>query len=346
MTFDAAPITDAAPEMNHAETPKAVAPLPAPAPIQETAATSEQAAMAAAPAPIAPKPALPMPDAKRTEFLYHVASTIRSYAGMGKSEAEAITDLRQSQEALTKALNPHGDVAKAAAQAMGQAYNSQLTHATCHLPESEFQKSMHGIFTKRQAEAQHSFTLLSDKVFVEQAGELAVSGKPLTPPHWFTDAKKEETIAELASDAPAHTLGAGNGSHMLHKALAEVWKIDGPLQAPLAKAIKEAAPELHPEAVIGLTKNWLHDRFHRADVIATETKPGSGSLYIEAMKRTEAKIHPPKPTAAVKEEAPAAAPEVAPAETLTQAAPAAEAHAPVQHEGVVVAQHPELTPAI
>lgn len=322
-----------------------VAPLPAPLPIkQEAAATTEAqpavaedaAKLPTAAAVVIPAfaPSFPMAGGKRTELLFHVASTIRDYASMGKTEADAVQALRQSQEALSKALDPKGDVAKTAASALTKAMNEQLTHEGCHLPESEQTKAVEGIFIKRQAEAQHAFNLLSDENFMKEAGELAASGKPLTPPHWFDDAKKEETIAELVTDAPAHTIGTALGAHMLHKALASVWKIDGPLQASFTKALKDAMPDASPEAVIGLAKSWLHDRFHRADTIAAEVKPGSGSLYLEAMKRTEATL---VPKASAKEEAPAIVAQAA-------AAPSVQAAAPVQHEGAVA--QPELAPAI
>lgn len=351
MTFDAAPVSteqlDAA--------PAAVAPLPAPMPItQEVAAAPEaQPAVAEDAAKITPiatiaapsaafKPSFPMADGKRTEFLFHVASTIRDYASMGKTEADAVIALLASQNALSKALEPKGDVAKIAAVALTKAFNEQLTHEGCHVPSSEQDKAVEGMFIKRQAEAQHAFNLLSDVNFMKEAGELAASGKPLTPPHWFDDAKKEEIIAELVSDAPAHTIGNAMGTHMLHKALASVWKIDGPLQASLTKALKDAMPDASPEAVIGLAKAWLHDRFHRADITAAEVKPGSGSLYLEAMKRTEATLRPtPAPVTPAKEEAQAAAQEPAVAQ-----APAAIAAAPVQHEGHAVAIAPEMAPAI
>lgn len=331
----------------------AVAPLPAPMPIkQEVAATTEaQPAATADAAHITPvatvaapsaafKPTFPMADGKRTEFLFHVASTIRDYTSMGKTEADAVIALLLSQNAFSKALEPKGEVAKAAAIALTHALNEQLSHEACHIPPSEQDKAVEGIFIKRQAEAQHAFKLLSDANFMKEAGELAASGKPLTPPHWFDDAKKEETIAELVSDAPAHTIGNAMGAHMLHKALAAIWKLDGPLQAPLAKALKDSMPDASPEAVIGLAKSWLHDRFHRADTIATQVKPGSGSLYLEAMKRTEATLKPATvPVAPAKGESAAEAQE----QPATQA-PAAIAAAPLQHKGVAAA--PEMGPAI
>ncbi len=331
----------------------AVAPLPAPMPIkQEVAATTEAQPAVTEDAAVTPvatvaapsaafAPTFPMADGKRTEFLFHVASTIRDYTSMGKTEADAVIALLASQNALSKALDPKGEVAKIASVALTKALNEQLTHEACHIPASEQEKAVEGMFIKRQAEAQHAFNLLSNANFMQEAGALAASGKPLTPPHWFDDAKKEETIAELVSDAPAHTIGNAMGTHMLHKALAAMWKLDGPLQAPLAKALKDSMPDASPEAVIGLAKSWLHDRFHRADTIAAEVKPGSGSLYAEAMKRTEATLHP-TPAAAVKEEAPAAA-----HEQPATAAPAAIAAAPVQHEGHAVAvATPEMAPAI
>lgn len=359
MTFDAAatPTAEYQPDAVIAAAPP-VAPLPAPNPIKDAAAASapavseDAAAVASAkPTPAKPTPAFaptfPLSDGKRTEFLHAVAAKIRTRMGIGRTEAEIIPDLRRDCEALAKALDPQGEVAKTATQLLTKEFNAMIVDPHCHVPESEQARAIYGIFFKRQAEVQHTFNLLSDQNFLNEASALATSGKDTSAPHLFDDAKREETINELVSDAGAHTLPAAFAQHMMHKALSTVWKIDGDLAPVLIKAIHDAAPALTDGEATEIANNWLHGRFHLADIVAKETKVGSGSIYNEAMKRTEAKIHPAKPQA-LKEEAPAVAASVAPAVSTAPAvapiAPAALAAAPVQHEGALV--NPELAPAI
>ncbi len=390
-----------------AHTAEKVAPLPAPKPVPENASANAAAdplaqaspqALAAAAATAKAELARVAAQAashnathvktldavKRGEFLVQVASTFRDYTKMGSTEADAVQSLLQMQEALTLALSPAGTVARAASAALNQALNAQIADPHCHIPLAESEKTIRGILTKREAEASAMLSLLSDKAFIEEACKLAASEAELKKPHWYNEEKKEEIISELTADSPAHTLGNGIGQHFLHKALASVYKLDGPLQAPLVQALKAAAPAAHNDSLISTARGWLHDRFHRADTLATDTKPGTGVLYIEAMKRAEAKIVPiveahtdslistarevlyatkTKPAEAKIQPAPATGPatpavvskeqvqaadvvqnELARIAPLPAAQPETVAAAPAQHEGVV-AQAPALQPA-
>lgn len=337
------------------EMPAKPEPLPAPKPLPEAApaaaltehaASDEQAALAAKGTKVTPRAATPVHSlnaVKHEELLVQTAAKIRDYTAMGKSAEEALKHLQQEYAALAAALNPKGDAVKAASAALVASLNAQIADGHCHIPVSEAVKTMHGIFVKRQAEAQTSHALLADSAFIQQASAMAASGAPLKASHWFTDAKKEETIADLISDSPAHTLGNGMGQHFLHKALADVYRLDGPLQPALSKAIQQAAPTIAPDAVIAVAKNWLHARFHRADTIAAETKPGTGSLYLEAMKRTEAKLHANFAPAQIPSEiATQVNAELARISEQSAATPEAVTQTPAQHAGTV-AQAPALS---
>lgn len=371
MTFDASTQPEAISTATAPESAPAVQPVPPPNPIKDAAPQMAPEAVPAVPAvaadaakaPTPPAasvvpaghmmPATPAPSTlatvlnliKREELLVQVAGKIRDFTAVGKTEADAVRQLIAEYDALVIALNPHGEAMKAASAALAKELNAQIADEHCHIPVAEAVKTMHGIFTKRQAEAQSSRALLSDKAFMDQAMSMAASGATLKATHWFTDAKKEEIVTELLADSPAHTLGNGIGQHFLHKALANVYRLDGPLQPALSKALQAAAPAMSADAVIATARHWLHARFHRADTLATEMKPGIGALYIEAMKRADAKVHVAAQHAPMnRQEAELASQveaELARISALPASQPEAVTHAPAQHAGTV-AQAPAI----
>lgn len=285
-----------------------VAPLPEPKPVptqpqQHETAPATNIATAAAPlaakngcaqhaakpvatphhTPNQPQPMLPKE--KQQALSHALAARMKDYAALGKTPQEAVAAMKQEYQALATALNPHGKLAQAATKILTQALNEQLSHAECHVPEHLQRYSIFSIFTKRQAEAREAAQSLDNPSFIQEATRLSQLAQIPSLPHWLTEEKKQEIVTGIGSTNAPHALANALGYHMQHKALAALFHLDGPLEAPLMQALHEAAPQMNIEEVRGIARNWLHDRFHRAETVAKLTKPATGELAIQAIQQ-------------------------------------------------------------
>lgn len=316
-----APIQEAENHTKTAQTPRPLPPVATPLPLPpnaDAAALISQASMAlahsnekmpkmVAATPFAPRPSMAAPSAapdqqgqptpdvlepnnlilpasRQQEVLYDLAGMIKDYQAIGKTPQDAAQAARTNYQALSTTLAPYGNLAKHATSILTHELNKQLALSDCHVPEEVQQYSIVSLFTKRQAEAKAAADWVLKPEVLQTATQLAAEGRVLPHLYWLTEAKKAEIIADMGDNNAPHTVANALGQHLLHKALAAMFKLDGPLEPHLVAALHEANPNLSPQEARGLAQNWLHIRFHRAQAVTDLTKPANGALANQALQ--------------------------------------------------------------
>lgn len=229
---------------------------------------------------------VPIPPFRVRLFETGVGERLREESAKGISEAHTLQSIARERTALAAAIETEPFRA-VFAQAYEQAHNTLQPQAP--ISAEQARRAIDDIIKNRANDARTLAQLVTQPDFIERAKN--APPKPAQfelPPEKITEMVARFTAegSSYGIDARIHNQQAMAGHRVGHLALLQAFAENGPLQAPLAQALKAQLPDMDDTAIHALAGDWLESRREPAHAAAEALREG-GAVYEAVMQRSD-----------------------------------------------------------
>lgn len=296
-------------------------------------------------APVQTQAPIGIPPQRLDAFRKTVADRLRDGKLRGEPETTVIQHITTEQVAMAKALTDHDLVHRMATIFIAE-MGKLVPSAANAISMEQAHLQIESILRNRINDAKQFVLSLAQPEFIAAArAEALQPAKPAPEGCVLPDYKKTEIVEDMVlpqkptgPEPAVHVAATALGHQLVHQALANLFKPDGPVRADLVSALTKAWPQAAGGQMQQLAETWLKARHNPAHAVANGLLE-KGELYIAAMNMADQlqkmKLGADEANAAIAKAQASSKAAVTPAPVTTAPRAHAGIVAPAQHEMVV-----------